>query len=58
MPSRSPAQKRLMAAAAHSSSFAKKVGVSQTVAKEFNRADQKHPRVNHSSGLAVRKKSR
>ncbi len=54
MPSRSPAQKRLMAAAAHSPSFAKKVGVPQTVAKEFNRADAKHPRINHASGHAVR----
>jgi hypothetical protein len=28
-----------MAAAAHNSSFAKKVGIPQKVAKEFNRAD-------------------
>lgn len=41
MPSKSPAQKRLMAAAAHNKSFAKKVGVPQKVAKEFNRADAK-----------------
>ncbi len=39
MPSKSPAQRRLMAAAAHSRSFAKKVGVPMKVAKEFNRAD-------------------
>jgi hypothetical protein len=39
MPSRSPAQARLMAAAAHSATFAKKVGVPQSVAKEFNSAD-------------------
>jgi hypothetical protein len=40
MPSKSPAQARLMAAAAHNPQFAKKVGVPQSVAKEFNQADQ------------------
>lgn len=40
MPSKSPKQARLMAGAAHSASFAKKVGVSQKVAKEFNQADK------------------
>ena len=39
MPSKSPAQARLMAAAAHDPSFAAKVGVPQSVAKEFNSAD-------------------
>ncbi len=39
MPSKSPSQRRLMAAAAHSRAFAKKVGVPMKVAKEFNRAD-------------------
>lgn len=39
MPSTSPAQARLMAAAAHNPAFAKKVGVPRKVAKEFNRAD-------------------
>ena len=33
-------QKRFMAAAAHSPKFAKKAGISQTVAKEFHSADQ------------------
>lgn len=41
MPSKSKAQARLMAAAAHSRSFAKKVGVPRGVAKEFNAADAK-----------------
>ena len=41
MPSKSPAQARLMAAAAHNPAFAKKVGVPQSVAKEFNEADKK-----------------
>ena len=40
MPSKSPAQKRLMQAAAHSRSFAKKVGVPMSVAKKFVRADK------------------
>lgn len=39
MPSKSKSQKRMMAAAAHNPEFAKKVGVSQEVAKEFNEAD-------------------
>ena len=41
MPSKSPAQRRLMAAAAHNPAFAKKVGVPQAVAKEFNQADMR-----------------
>lgn len=44
MPSKSPKQKRLMAAAAHNPAFAKKVGVPVAVAKEFNRADTKKRR--------------
>ncbi len=39
MPSKSPAQARLMAGAAHNPKFAKKVGVPAKVAKEFNSAD-------------------
>lgn len=41
MPSKSDAQKRLMAAAAHNPKFAKKVGVPMEVAKEFNAEDQR-----------------
>ena len=41
MPSKTPAQARLMAAAAHNPAFAKKVGVPQSVGKEFNKADAK-----------------
>lgn len=41
MPSKSKPQARMMAAAAHDPAFAKKVGVPQAVAKEFNRADAK-----------------
>lgn len=39
MPSKSPAQAKLMAAVAHNPAFAKKVGVAQKVGKEFNLAD-------------------
>lgn len=39
MPSKTKKQAKLMAAAAHSPEFAKKVGVKQSVAKEFNQAD-------------------
>ena len=51
MPSTSPKQKRLMAAASHDPEFAKKVGVPQSVAKEFNAADyaKAHHGKHHSS---------
>lgn len=39
MPSKTPKQARTMAAAAHNPQFAKKVGIPQSVAKEFNQAD-------------------
>ena len=40
MASTSPAQARMMAAAAHDPKFAKKVGVPVKVAKEYNQADK------------------
>ncbi len=40
MPSRSAKQARTMAAAAHDPQFAKRMGIPQTVAKEFNQADR------------------
>lgn len=40
MPSKSKPQARLMAAAAHSKTFAKKAGIPQRVAREFNQADK------------------
>lgn len=49
MPSKSKKQARTMAAAAHDKKFAKKLGIPQDVAKEFNRADKK-------SGQKKRKK--
>jgi hypothetical protein len=39
MPSKTPKQARTMAAAAHNPAFAKKVGIPQSVAKDFNKAD-------------------
>jgi hypothetical protein len=44
MPSKSPKQKKLMAAAAHNPQFAKKAGVPAKVAKEFHKADKKAKR--------------
>jgi len=49
MPSKTPKQKRFMAAAAHNPSFAKKAGIPQSVAKEFNRADQSHAKLRSAS---------
>ena len=42
MPSKSPSQARMMAAAAHSQNFAKQVGVPQSVAQDEEQADQQH----------------
>lgn len=39
MPSKTPKQARMMAAAAHDPKFAAKAGVPQSVAKDFNKAD-------------------
>jgi hypothetical protein len=54
MPSTSPAQARLMAAAAHNPAFAKKAGVPVKVAKEFNQADNGSPMLR--LGMAAPKK--
>jgi hypothetical protein len=40
MPSKSPAQHRLMEAVAHNPGFAKKVGIPTSVGKEFAKADK------------------
>ena len=40
MPSKSPSQHRMMEAVAHNPAFAKKVGISQKVGKEFAKADE------------------
>lgn len=41
MPSSTPKMARTMAASAHNPAFAKKMGIPQGVAKEFNKADAK-----------------
>ena len=41
MPSTSEKQRRFMQAAAHNSEFAKKAGIPQSVAQEFNEADKR-----------------
>lgn len=41
MPSKSKKQRRFMAAAAHNPEFARKAGISQSVAREFHSADQR-----------------
>lgn len=40
MPTKSPKQKKLMQAAANNHEFAKKVGIKQSVAKEFVNKDK------------------
>ena len=42
MPSKSAKQAHLMAAVAHNPGFAKKVGIPQSVGKDFNQADKGH----------------
>jgi len=49
MPSKSPKQARLMAAACHDPAFAKRRGISRKTACEFNKADAK-------TGILKRKK--
>lgn len=51
MPSSTPKQARTMAAAAHNPKFAKKVGIPEGVAKEFNAADK-------GTGILKRKKKK
>jgi hypothetical protein len=47
MPSKTPAQARLMAAAAHDPGFAEKAGVPVAVAREFNAADKGTGKIKH-----------
>jgi hypothetical protein len=71
MPSKSKAQHNLMEAVAHSPKFAKRVGISQSVGKDFAKADEgkkfkdggglyanihaKQERIAHGSGEKMRK---
>lgn len=55
MPSKSPAQARLMAAVAHNPQFASKVGIPQSVGREFNNADSaKSPRQKIAKALIAK----
>jgi len=48
MPSKSAKQHRLMEAVAHNPAFAKKVGIPQSVGRDFSAADQ--ARKHHAAG--------
>jgi hypothetical protein len=48
MPSKTKKQARTMAAAAHDPAFAKRMHIPQSVAREFNQADQR--KVHHKKG--------
>lgn len=52
MPSKTPKQARLMAAAANDPAFARKVGVPVKVAKKFFAADQKRKKASASNRRA------
>ena len=58
MPSVSNKQRRLMQAAAHNAAFAKKVGISQDVARDFYRADQRKMRRKQISDAITKVRSR
>ena len=55
MPSTSPAQARLMAAVAHDPAVAQRVGIPQSVGREFNQADQGTGRLKVAMALLHRK---
>jgi hypothetical protein len=58
MPSKTPKQARLMAAAAHDKKFAKKVDVPQSVAREFNQADKGGPNLKGKTAPSPPKRNR
>lgn len=55
MPSKSPAQHRLMQAVAHNSEFARKVGIPQDVGKEFADADEAKNKKSMDYGAMTRR---
>lgn len=59
MPSKSKSQAKFFAAAAHNPEFAKKAGISQSAAKEWNNADEKEGNLKKGSKLPnkVKKKT-
>jgi len=57
MPSKTPKQARTMRAAAHDPAFAEKMGIPQTVAKEFVQADQRKKKPSHADRFPRPRKS-
>ena len=55
MPSTSEKQARFMAAAAHDPDFAKRNGIPQSVAKEFNQADTGTQRLSRANAQTSRR---
>lgn len=58
MPSKSPAQAKLMRAVAHNPDFARKVGVPPSVGKEFNNADKKLVERSESRAASAKRETR
>lgn len=56
MPSETPNQARTMAAAAHDPAFAKKMGIPQSVAQDFNQADKGGDMLHQAMMQRARKK--
>jgi hypothetical protein len=56
MPSKSVKQARTMAAAAHNPQFAAKMGIPQSVAREFNQADNAVARRRKGPGNALKRR--
>jgi len=54
MPSKSPAQAKLMRAVAHNPAFAAKVHIPQSVGMDFTRADASLPSLTSPGGLVKR----
>lgn len=58
MPSATKKQEKFMRAAAHNPEFAKKVGIPQSVAKEFNDADERKRELRRAMAEQKRKEAR
>lgn len=58
MPSKSPAQHRLMEAVAHNPDFARKVGIPQSVGQEYSHADHLRDMKRHARSAPAGKPKR
>lgn len=56
MPSTTPKMARTMAGAAHNSEYARKMGIPQSVAREFNQADKGTPRLQRAMKEQARRR--